>query len=381
MNGFHDGAAHGATDKDTSTAMTIADDAATTAVKNTSGRRAAFAPTLAVVLVAAGLSLAGCAPGTGMDPDPEAPRIETPAGGPTTPDRPTDSPEVVAHPDGAPPAERAPGIRPVASVYRTDGYGTVDVVRLDVRTVTSPGDCEPGDYSGCTLADIQADVDRRDELKPRIDVHLVADDYPEDGLVVNAEMRQRGGTTRKAAQKSFRIRLDDRDAPWRSERSLYLNKHPYESDRIRNKLAFDLMSEIPNLMSSRTQFANLWIDDGAGPVDYGLFTHVEAPGANWLRKRGLDDDDRLYKVNYFRFGLSDLANVQVDEDGEPLDEERFETSLEIEAGDDHRTLVKMLTDFHDPALRASSPERAAIRRATGRWLATACERVASSGTA
>ena len=251
-------------------------------------------------------------------------------------------------PDPVTAAPAPTGIRPVASVYDEDGYGTLDVIRLDVRTVTSPGPCTKGDYSGCTFADIVADTNRRDDWKPRIDVHLAAPDYPEDGLVVNAEMRQRGGTTRKAPQKSFRIKLDDKDALWRRERSLYLNKHPYESDRIRNKLAFDLMAEIPNLMSSRTQFANLWVDDGRGPEDLGLFTHVEAPGKNWLRKRGLDEDDRLYKVDYFRFAITDLQDLQVDAEGKPVDEDRFERALEIEAGEDHRPLVKMLTDFHDP---------------------------------
>ena len=327
-------------------------------------------PYLLATLVAATLAGVGCADdGEDAEPAADAPTAQRPdrtavgdVVGPVlapTPDVPADAsaPDapgpVVAGPAPSPggsdaPAPRPAGIAPVASVYASDGYGTLDVIRLDVRTVISPGPCVKGDYSGCTFADIVADTNRRDDWKPRIDVHLVAPDYPEDGLAANAEMRQRGGTTRKAPQKSFRIRLDDKDALWRNERSLYLNKHPYESDRIRNKLAFDLMATIPNLMSSRTQFANLWVDDGRGPEDLGLFTHVEAPGKNWLRKRGLDEDDRLYKVDYFRFAATDLQDLQVDAEGEPLDEDRFERALEIEAGKDHRPLVRMLTDFHDP---------------------------------
>jgi len=121
-----------------------------------------------------------------------------------------------------------------------------------------------------------------------------------------------------------------------------------QKTRIRNKLAFDLMSDIPHLLSMRTQFVNLWIDDGGGAVDYGLFTHVESPGANYLDKRGRSRDDRLYKADFLRFDKNDLTNVQVDEEGKPLDKDRFESSLEIEAGDDHRPLVKMLTAFNDP---------------------------------
>ena len=249
---------------------------------------------------------------------------------------------------GYPFAAESSDIHPRRALYDQDGYGTVDVIRIDLKTVTSPGVCQAGEYAGCTLADVIADVDRKDDVSVRIPVHFSSTDFALDGTVVNAELSQRGGTTRKADQKSFKVKLADKDNLWRGERSILLNKHPYESTRIRNKLAFDLMSEIPHLMSSRTQFANLWIDDGEGPVDYGLFTHVENPGSNYLDKRGLNRDDRLYKVGYFRFGLNDLRNVQLKADGKPVDKDLFETSLEIEGGDDHRPLVAMLTALHDP---------------------------------
>ena len=232
--------------------------------------------------------------------------------------------------------------------YQQDGYGEVDVIRVDVRTETTPGICTLADDSGCTLADVIADINRKDEFSVKIPAHFKATDYAEDGSISNVEFSQRGGTTRRAPQKSFKIRLDERDNLWRGERSLLLNKHPYEATRIRNKLAFDLMSHMPHTMSFRTQFVNLWIDDGQGAQDYGLFTHVEAPGGNYLDKRNIDRDDNLYKVGFFPFSNSDLQNVQVDDEGKPLDKDRFETSLEIESGDDHSMLVEMLEAMHDP---------------------------------
>ena len=233
-------------------------------------------------------------------------------------------------------------------IFEQDGYSEVDVIRVDVRTETTAGICTLVDDSGCTLADVIADINRKDEFSVKIPSHYKAIDYPEDGTISNSEFSQRGGTTRLAEQKSFKIRLDDGDNLWRGERSLLLNKHPYEATRIRNKLAFDLMSHMPHIMSFRTQFVNLWIDDGQGPEDYGLFTHVEAPGGNYLEKRNIERDDNLYKVARFRFNDEDLQNVQVDVDGKPLDEDRFETSLEIESGEDHSTLVEMLEALHDP---------------------------------
>jgi len=211
------------------------------------------------------------------------------------------------------------------ATYQQDGYASVDVIRVDLRIEAGAGPCTPGDYSGCTLNDVLSDVNSDDDFKPRVNVHFRADDYPEDGSISNAELFQRGGSTRSADQKSFRIKLD-----------------------MKNKLAFDLMAEIPHLPSSRTQFVNLWIDSGQGPVDQGLYTHVENPGSNYLEKHGFDRDDRLYKTEFFNFSLSDLRNVRVDASGEPIDEDQFERSLEIEAGDDHRPLVQMLTDLHDP---------------------------------
>ena len=233
-------------------------------------------------------------------------------------------------------------------IYQQDGYAEVDVIRVDVRTETTPGNCTLADDSGCTLADVIADTNRKDEFSVKIPAHFTATDYPEDGSISNVEFSQRGGTTRLAPQKSFKIRLDERDNLWRGERSMLLNKHPYEATRIRNKLAFDMMSHMPHIMSFRLQFVNLWIDDGQGSEDYGLFTHVEAPGGNYLEKRNIDRDDRLYKVGFFRFADDDLRNVQVDDEGKPLDKDRFETSLEIEAGDDHSTLVEMLEAMQDP---------------------------------
>ena len=237
----------------------------------------------------------------------------------------------------------------VDAFYDEDGYDTVNVIRLDVRTVTTEGVCTIDDLSGCTFDDVLADIDGDDDFKVDIAVHLQGDDLPDDGSISNATMRQRGGTSRTFPQKSFRIKLDSKENLWRNERRLQLNKHPNERARIRNKLAFDLMRELPHLPSLRTQFVNLWIDDGAGPEDYGLFTHVEFAGKEYLVNRGLNDDDRVYKTEYFAFSQGDLDNILVDADGEPLDEDRFESRLSIERGKDHSLVAEMLTAMVDPA--------------------------------
>ncbi|MFK7893057.1 MAG: CotH kinase family protein [Granulosicoccus sp.] len=231
--------------------------------------------------------------------------------------------------------------------YDQDGYSDTDVVRVDLRTVTSPGICTQENQSGCTFDDVLADTNNRDEFNVEIPVHFSGDDFPQDGSVSNATLRQRGNFSRFAPQKSFRVRLDNNEQLWRNERRLQLNKHPYDLSRIKNKLAFDLMKDIPHLPSLRTQFVNLWIDNGTGPADYGLFTHAEYVGGRYLRNRGFNSDDRLYKVQFLEFSEGDLNFLQLDAEGEPLDELQFETRLNITNGDDHTKLIEMIQAVND----------------------------------
>ena len=277
------------------------------------------------------------APLTPTDP---APPVEPPP--PVTPTEPT-----TPLPPLTPPPMAGSPLEEPSDYYRRDGYATVDVVRMDVRTVTTPGPCTDDDDSGCTLDDVNADNDPDDGLTVEIPVHFRADDFPDDGKEDNAELRQRGATARLSDQKSYRVELKGKGVRWRGEDRLQLNKNPYDPSKIRNKLAFDLISEIPNLPSMRTQFVDLWIDDGAGPEPYGLFTHVEAAVGEYLENRGWDEDDRLYKAEKFLYAGEDLAFMELDEDGEPVDEDAFESRLEIKGGDDHRTLVKMIRAVND----------------------------------
>ncbi len=230
--------------------------------------------------------------------------------------------------------------------YKRDGYELINVIRMDVATRTTPGVCLPEDQSGCTLADVLADTNGDDDFKVDIDVKLTTTDLPDTGPDANAGLRQRGSTSRTAPQKSFRVRLED--DLWRNEERIQLNKHPYDQSRMTNKLAFDLMQRLPHLPSLRTQFVNLWIDDGAGPVNQGLYTHVESRAKEYLINRGLDKDDNVYKANFFTFSGNDLAAIQVDADGQPVDETRFEERIEIDRGKNHTKLVEMVAAINDP---------------------------------
>lgn len=216
-----------------------------------------------------------------------------------------------------------------------------DVLRVNVRTVPGSGPCVPGDYSGCTLDDVNNDIDATDNFKPEIKIHFTADDFPNDGKPSNATLRLRGGSSRLDEMKSYRIKLDSKKDLWRGERRLQLNKHSSDLTRVRNKLSFDLMMTIPHLPSVRTQFVNLFIDG----TDYGLYTHVEHVGKEYLIRRNWDKDSGVYKAENFDFTMRE--ELLLDAQGKPQNEDAFETVLEIKRGDDHRKLLEMIQAVND----------------------------------
>jgi len=237
-------------------------------------------------------------------------------------------------------------IQEPAGTYDTDNP---TLINMSVTTVIGSGACVTDNYVGCTLNDVLNDVDSHDEFKPEIKVHFSADNYPDDGLVSNAEMRQRGNESRYAPQKSFRIKLD-KNIPtplWRGERKIQLMKSAYDPSRIRNKLAYDLFVEIPHLPSMRSQFAHLDITNQGVTEDYGLYTQIEYFGKEYLKRRGWDKDSRVYKVEDFAYGYYDNSAFDLDANGKFINEADFEKLMEIKRGKSHFDVVNMIKDLND----------------------------------
>jgi len=234
-------------------------------------------------------------------------------------------------------------------VIPSDIYNTApaDLLNIQLSTVIGTGNCEVDngneDYSGCTLDDVNNDIDADDNFKPEIKVHFVADDFADDGQVSNATLRQRGGYSRFAPQKSYRLKLDSKDALWRNERKLQLNKHPWDVTRVRNKLSFDLMKGIPHLPSLNSQFVKLNIDN----VSHGIYTHIENVGKEYLKNRGWDKDSNLYKAKSFSFSDRSDDDYELDNQGKPVDKDAFESHIEIKRGKNHTQFVNMLEAIND----------------------------------
>ncbi len=233
-------------------------------------------------------------------------------------------------------------------------YADTTTKILDVNiTVPTPNDfvCSPYDDLSalprpCTMVDVYNDIDANDDYKPELHVVMNMEDFGSLNGLPNAAFYQKGKSTRRAEQKSYRVKLDSETYLFRGERTFQMNKHPYDYSRVRNKLAFDLFETIPNFTSLKTRFVHMMVDeDGSGNfVDYGLFTHIEQADKEFLVNRGWNEDDHLYKAQNFDFRMTDA--LLLDKDGEPINPDAFDEKIEIIRGEHHQKFVNMLNEVN-----------------------------------
>lgn len=169
-------------------------------------------------------------------------------------------------------------------------------------------------------------------------------------LIPNAIIKIRGQTSTRQEQKNYKIELKDDAGEWRGQQTINLNKHVSDGLRYKNKLAYDLMKDIPQMMSARTQFVHLYVKDetagGSGVFeDYGLYTQVEQINKTYLKSHGLNNNGHLYKIEFFEFmRYEDGIKLATDP---TYDLDTFEDYLEVKGDDDHSKLIAMLEDVND----------------------------------
>lgn len=175
--------------------------------------------------------------------------------------------------------------------------------------------------------------------------------------VPNATVQIRGQTSSRGAQKNYKISIKDGKGTFREQKTIALNKHMSDGLRFRNKLCYDLMKDIPQMMSARTQFVHLFVKDetegGSGDFeDYGLYTQVEQINKTYLKNHGLDKNGQLYKINFFEFfQYGDAIRLKTDPE---YDVKAFEEYLEIKGNDDHAKLIAMLSAVNDYSVSVES---------------------------
>ena len=166
----------------------------------------------------------------------------------------------------------------------------------------------------------------------------------------NCTVQIRGQSSSRNVQKNYKISIKDNKGEWRGQTTIALNKHQSDGLRFRNKLGFDLLSGIDQLLSLRTTFVRLYVKDTtAGPdarfEDYGIYTQVEQLNKTALENHGLDKRGHLYKVNFCEFYRHE--DVIVLKDDPAYDVSAFEQLLEIKGDDDHAKLIDLLEKIND----------------------------------
>lgn len=168
--------------------------------------------------------------------------------------------------------------------------------------------------------------------------------------VPNATVTIRGQSSSRNAQKNYKITIRDDKGEWNDQKVINLNKHLSDYPRFSNKLCYDLLTELTDMISLRTQFVHLYVRDmtegGSGAFeDYGLYTQVEQLNKRALKSHGLDRNGHLYKINFFEFYR--YEDVIIPKNDADYDAEVFEEYLEIKGNDDHNKLIAMLDDLNN----------------------------------
>ncbi|SFP52562.1 spore coat protein H [Butyrivibrio proteoclasticus] len=246
-------------------------------------------------------------------------------------------------------------IRDVDALYEDDGTNVVTMY-LTVRQGNA------GEGTNHTWEEVNShSAYYYDELGiPRYKVEALLQVGTEEGIPAgnlgygrtapNATVQIRGQTSSRNYQKNYKIKLKENQGNWNGQTTISLNKHQTDGLRFRNKLGFDILKNVDQLMSLRTQFVHLYVNDltdgsDDGFEDYGLYTQVEQLNKTALRAHGLDRYGQLYKVNFFEFfRYEDVIKLETDPE---YDVSKFEQYLEIKGDSDHTKLIDMLNDLND----------------------------------
>lgn len=235
------------------------------------------------------------------------------------------------------------------TIYKVDQPGDLDTIYITVF----PTETEDGviDFS---IFDLHTTLNKT--FNPTLYANVVIGDSNGnlsnliDTSLINSIIRVRGNSSRGAAFKSYKIKFTTENDNYKGFTVLNLNKHVSDPSKIANKFSFDMMSQLDNMASLRTNFVKIYIRDASLPegqskyVYYGLYTNIEQPNKDFLTSHGLDANGSLYKATSFEFHEYDaLKNV----DDPSYDQAAFEEILEIREGNDHSKLIQMLKDIND----------------------------------
>ena len=233
-------------------------------------------------------------------------------------------------------------------------YGEPDNAIYDVYITVFPTKDENGEMIDFSAFGKHSSRDHTYNPTLNCNIQIVNEDEKLDPLInldaKNATIRVRGNSSRGDVYKSYKIKLNDEADSFMGQTVLNLNKHSEDYSKITTKFCTDILQDMENMVSYRTNFMRVWIRDASLPKEdqvfeyYGLFTHIEQPNKDYLEVRGLSSNCEMYKARDFSFRLRDELK---DVDDPEYSEEAFEMILGIREGTSHKKLIEMLNAIND----------------------------------
>eukprot|EP01134_Creolimax_fragrantissima_P007261 CFRG7261T1 len=133
--------------------------------------------------------------------------------------------------------------------------------------------------------------------KKKMGVCIQSVDYPNNLTTSCGTINVRGQSSRESDMKGMKVKLDKTVKKWRGRRKIILIKSPWDNARIRNAVAYSLLSTIDGFIGIGVAYVHLFVDEN----DYGLYHVVEDLDDNYLVNHGLGKDDFLLKADYFEW--------------------------------------------------------------------------------
>jgi len=169
----------------------------------------------------------------------------------------------------------------------------------------------------------------------------------------NATVKLNGYKASERAQKSYRINIKTDGGNIDGMKSFVLSKSFTDPFRFTNKLCYELMEEIPQLLSTRTYFVHLYVKDVSESrdtkfVDYGLYTMIEPITKKYFSNRNLDKTGEIYKIVDFDWKRHKNTIVQATD--ADYDKDKFEKLLESKGSNDYSKLLVMLDAVNDESI-------------------------------
>ena len=243
------------------------------------------------------------------------------------------------------------------SVYDQDDPGSVVCFYVTVRKGDKGSDTDHSFADVNNVVRFVNDTHVAQDVYARALVQVGDESGPVMGMLgygtteTNARIRIRGNSSSVRPQKSYKLDLDDEAGLWRGQSNIALNKSVFDVTRIKNKMYFDLLKNVPDVPSIRTQFVHLYIkDETSGSEtfqDYGFYTQAEVPSKKYLSNHGFDSNGYLYKAISFNFEMSDVLKTV---DNPSYDQAAFETVLSCKGREDHTKILNLIEMINDRSM-------------------------------